>query len=119
MPDSARKQATIRYLKYLSSKENTPLEHAYIIQMAYNGKPRERTFDEKTKRIKELHSGRSTVGKDAYPGDSDIKFGDSICIQIHKVQLKSDSIKWDNKIAYTLAIYYPEDFALNYIANER
>ena len=119
MPDSARKQATIRYLKYLSSKENTPLEHAYIIQMAYNGKPRERTFDEKTKRIKELHSGRSTVGKETYPGDSNIKFEDSICIQIHKVQLKSDSIKWDNKIAYTLAIYYPEDFALNYVANER
>ena len=119
MPDSARKQATIRYLKYLSSKENTPLKHAYIIQMAYNGKPRERTFDEKTKRIKELHSGRSTVGKETYPGDSNIKFEDSICIQIHKVQLKSDSIKWDNKIAYTLAIYYPEDFALNYVANER
>ena len=119
MPDSARKQATIRYLKYLSSKENTPLEHAYIIQMAYNGKPRERTFDEKTKRIRELHSGRSTVGKETYPGDSNIKFEDSICIQIHKVQLKSDSIKWDNKIAYTLAIYYTEDFALNYIANER
>ena len=119
MPDSARKQATIRYLKYLSSKENTPLEHAYIIQMAYNGKPRERTFDEKTKRIRELHSGRSTVGKETYPGDSNIKFEDSICIQIHKVQLKSDSIKWDNKIAYTLAIYYPEDFALNYVANER
>ena len=119
MPDSARKQATIRYLKYLSSKENAPLEHAYIIQMAYNGKPRERTFDEKTKRIKELHSGRSTTGKETYPGDSNIKFEDSICIQIHKVQLKSDSIKWDNKIAYTLAIYYPEDFAINYVANER
>ena len=119
MPDSARKQATIRYLKYLSSKENAPLEYAYIIQMAYNGKPRERTFDEKTKRIKELHTGRSNVGKDAYPGDSDIKFEDSICIQIHKVQLKSDSTKWNNKIAYTLAIYYPEDFAINYVANER
>lgn len=119
MPDSARKQATIRYLKYLSSKENAPLEHAYIIQMAYNGKPRERTFDEKTKRIKELHTGHSSAGKDAYPGDSDIKFEDSICIQIHRVQLKSDSIKWDKKIAYTLAIYYPKNFAINYVANER
>lgn len=118
MPDAARKQATIRYMKYLATKQNSPLQHAYIIQMAYAGNPRERTFNEQTQRLKELHTGRSTSGQEVYPGDAKIKFEDSICIQIHKVQLKSDSINWGGKITYTLAIYYPEDFAVNYVATE-
>ena len=118
MPDAARKQATIRYMKYLATKENAPLEHAYIIQMAYAGDARERTFNEETMKLKELFTGRSTSGQEVYPGDVKIKFEDSICIQIHKVQLKCDSIKWGKKVAYTLAIYYPEDFAINYVKTE-
>jgi hypothetical protein len=118
MPDAARKQATIRYLKYLATTENSPLQHAYIIQMAFNGNARERAFDEQKQRLKELHTGRSNSGREVYPGDAKIKFEDSICIQIHKVQLKCDSINWGGKVAYTLAIYYPEDFAINYVATE-
>ena len=118
MPDAARKQATIRYMKYLSSKENSPLQHAYIIQMAYAGDARERAFDEQKMKIKELHAGRSPLGQETYPGDAKFYFDDSICIQLHKVKLKSDSILWGNKVAYTLAIYYPEDFAINYVATE-
>lgn len=118
MPDAARKQATIRYMKYLATKDNSPLQHAYIIQMAYAGEAREREFNEQTQRLKELHTGRSTSGQEVYPGDAKIKFEDSICIQIHKVKLKSDSINWGGKVAYTLAIYYPEDFAINYVATE-
>jgi len=118
MPDTARKQATIRYMKYLATKENSPLQHAYIIQMAYAGDARERAFNEQTLRLKELHTGRSTSGQETYPGDSKIRFEDSICIQIHKVKLKNESILWGNKTAYTLAIYYPEDFAINYVATE-
>jgi hypothetical protein len=118
MPDAARKQATIRYMKYLATKENSPLQHAYIIQMAYAGDARERAFNEQTMRLKELHTGRSTSGKEIYPGDAKICFEDSICIQIHKVKLKNNSILWGNKVAYTLAIYYPEDFTINYVATE-
>lgn len=118
MPDTARKQATLRYMKYLMTRQNTPLQEAYIIQMAYEGEPRLRAFDEKTKRINQLHSGRSTSGGEVYPGDTDIRFEDSICIQIHKVKLNCNSINWGGKVAYTLAIYYPEDFATNYFANE-
>jgi hypothetical protein len=118
MPDAARKQATIRYMKYLATKEKSPLQHAYIIQMAYAGEARERAFNEETMRLKELHTGRSVSGQEVYPGDAKIKFEDSICIQIHKVKLKSNSISWGNKVAYTLAIYYPEDFAINYVATE-
>lgn len=117
IPDAARKQATVRYLKYLSSSEkDAPLEFAYIIQMAYKGEPRKRGFDAETERIStNLFSGRSPSGKNVYPGDKKICFEDSICIQIHNIELECDSRKWSGKTAYTLAIYYPDDFALNYV----
>lgn len=118
MPDTARKQATIRYIKYLAGKSDHPLQYAYIIQMAYDGPARERSFNETTKKINNLHSGRSTTGSEVYPGDAGIRFEDSICIQLHKVKLKCNSISWGGKEAYTLAIYYPEDFAIDYVANE-
>ena len=113
MPDTARKQATLRYIKYLSSKEENPLTYAYIFNMAYLGEARERAFNPDTLQVNNLHSGRSNNG--TYPGDVAIKFDDSICIQIHKVKLKCNSIAWGGKEAYTLAIYYPEVFAINYI----
>lgn len=119
MPDSARKQATLRYLNYLSQNGSHPLQYAYIIQMAYEGEARERSFDPETLRVKNLHSGRSNSGVLTYPGDQQIRFEDSICIQIHYVKLKCDSMQWCNVKAYTLAIYYPEDFAINYVNTEK
>lgn len=119
MPDSARKQATLRYMKYLANTEHNPLSYAYIIQMAYSGEARERSFDPDTQKVKNLHSGRSNAGEQTYPGDKQICFDDSICIQIHHVKLKCDSMRWCNKEAYTLAIYYPEDFAINYVNTEK
>lgn len=116
IPDAARKETTLRYLKYLDSNRN--LEYAYIFQMAYNGAPRERKFDSETCKINNLHTGHSNKGSRIYPGDKEIKFEDSICIQIHRVKLKCDSIQWGGKVAYTLAIYYPDTFAINYIGEE-
>lgn len=119
VPDSARKQATLRYLKYLSSKTDNPLEYAYIIHMAaHSDEPRIRTFNVETQKLQNLFSGRSTIGSSTYPGDGEIKFLDSITIQIHKVKLKCESTQWAGKVAYTLAINYPEDFAINYVENE-
>lgn len=58
MPDAARKQATLRYVKYLSTKTNTPLTHGYIIHMAYASREaRLRAFNEDTQRLVNLHSG--------------------------------------------------------------
>ncbi len=114
MPDAVRKQATVRYMKYLAREKS--LSFVYIIQMAYNGEPRKRTFDTESEKIDtELFSGRSPSGKDVYPGDKEIKFGDSISIQIHNIELDCDSRKWNGKTAYTMAIYYPDDFAVNYV----
>ena len=119
MPDSARKQATLRYLNYLSQNGPHPLQYAYIIQMAYEGEARERSFDPETQRVKNLHSGRSNSGALTSPGDQQIRFEDSICIQIHYVKLKCNSMQWCNVKAYTLAIYYPEDFAINYVNTKK
>lgn len=118
MPDAARKQATLRYLKYLATKTENPLTHGYIIHMAYQGDARVRAFNVDTQRLVNLHSGRSTTSQSVYPGDAAIKFEDSLSIQIHKVKLKCDSLIWAGKEAYTLAIYYPEDFAINYVETE-
>ena len=119
MPDAARKQATLRYVKYLSTKTTTPLTHGYILHMAYASREaRLRAFNENTQRLVNLHSGRSTTSSSVYPGDAAIKFEDSLTIQIHKVKLKCDSVIWSGKEAYTLAIYYPEDFAINYVETE-
>lgn len=119
MPDSARKQATLRYLKYYATHETTPLQYAYIIQMAYQGDLRERTFNVETMKIGNLHSGRSNAGSSVYPGDKEIKFEDSICIQIHHVRLTCDSTAWCGKELYTLAIYYPDELAINFVNNEK
>lgn len=116
MPDAARKQATVRYLKYLASKTNNPLKFVYFIQMAYKGEPRKRSFDVQTEKIDtELFSGHSPSGKNIYPGDKEIRFENSICIQIHNIELNCDSKKWNGRTAYTLAVYYPEEFAINYV----
>ena len=115
VPDSARKQATLRYLKYLNPKARRPVDHAYLIFMARRGEARERAFKVETQKLQELFSGRSTTGSSVYPGDRQIRFEDSITIQIHKVKLKCESTQWCGKEAYTLAIYYPDDFAINYV----
>lgn len=119
MPDAARKQATIRYLKYLKDKNENenPLKFVYIVQMAYKKPYRNRGFDPQTEKLSsQLFSGRSTKGTDIYPGDGDIKFEDSLTFQIHHLKFDCpDSYKWNGKEAYTLAIYYPEDFAVNYV----
>ncbi len=110
IPDSLRKVATMQYLKYLANEEG--ITHAYIIQMAYkNGAGRERALDAEKMKISNIFSGRSTSGKEVYPGDKAIKFDDGICFHIHKIKLDHPSMKWGKKICYTLGAYYPEDFA--------
>lgn len=66
-------------------------------------------------RKRQLIAGHDPKGYHIYPGDSEIKFEDAICIQLHKVRLKCADYKWNGKAAYTLAIYYPEDFAVSYV----
>lgn len=116
-PDTARKQATLRYLKYLSQRKDNPLTYVYVVQMAYEGKPRVRKFDVELQKINNPFTGPSTSGTEIYPGDEKIRWEDSLCIQIHNVKLNCNPnyINWNNKEAYTLAIYYPEELAVSYV----
>lgn len=115
-PDAARKQATLRYIQYLASQEVNPMQYVYFIHMAYrNTMGRERAFNLEKKTVNNIHAGHDPKGYHIYPGDSEIKFEDAICIQLHKVRLKCADYKWNGKAAYTLAIYYPEDFAVSYV----
>jgi len=117
--DTARKQATIRYIQYLSTVSLKPISNIHFIQMAYESDYRERNFNPSTLKIDQLFTGRSTAGSNVYPGDREVKLEDTICIQIHKVKLKCNQTnKFVGKIIYTLAIYYPENFATGYISSE-
>lgn len=117
--DTARKQATIRYIQYLSTVSLKPISNIHFIQMAYESDYRERNFNPSTLKIDQLFTGRSPSGSDVYPGDREVKKEDTICIQIHKVKLKCNQTnKFVGKIIYTLAIYYPENFATGYISSE-
>ena len=119
-PDAARKQATLRYIQYLSTQENNPMQYVYFIHMAYrNTAGRERAFNPERKTVNNVHAGHDPKGYHVYPGDSEIKFEDAICIQLHKVRLKCSDNNWNGKTAYTLAIYYPEGFAINYVESPK
>ncbi len=116
--DTARKQATIRYLQYLSTNALNPISNIHFIQIAYKSEYRERNFNPSTLKIDQLFTGRSTTGSQVYPGDREIKKEDTICIQLHKVKLKCyQTNKFVGKIIYTFAIYYPEKFATGYISS--
>ena len=113
VPDSLRKSSTIQYLRYLEDKRG--IKHAYVFEMAFaNSDGRSRTLETEMGKFKinQIFSGPSSSGSSGrYPGDTGIKFEDSICIQIHKIKLKHKSMTWDKKVLYTLGMYYPGEFA--------
>jgi hypothetical protein len=116
VPDTLRKSSTIQYLKHLV--DTTDLKDAYIFEMAYQvSGGRERSLIEEGNkfRINNIFSGRSTTGA-IYPGDREIMFKDFLCIQIHRIKLKDNS-NWNNKLVYTLGIYYPESLSHNFVGN--
>jgi hypothetical protein len=103
VPNITRKVVTIQYLCYL--KEVKGLNYVYVIEMSYAAKPRKRKI--KDGRPEELFMGYAHNG--SYPGDKEIKFEDSLCVQIHHVIADDLSVKYGNKDFYNLAIYYPEN----------
>lgn len=119
MPDALRKSSTIQYLRYLADKKD--IKYAYIFEMSYavqTGRKRGLNIEGSKLKISNIFSGRSIAGSDTYPGDKGIKFDDSLCIQIHKVKLEHSS-QWNNKVIYTLGMYYPEGFAHSFVGIEK
>jgi hypothetical protein len=122
MPDALRKSSTIQYLRYLAEKKD--IKYAYVFEMSYSydiskSKGTSIIEDQGCIKLNNIFSGRSTSGKEVYPGDKGIKFEDSLCIQIHKIKTKHISMQWDNKVLYTLGIYYPKDFAHSFVGVEK
>jgi hypothetical protein len=120
--DAARKAATIRYLRYLSGSDNPDaLNYVYFIQMAFAAPIRKRSFDKNTLRLAAntaLFAGPSSSHDSTnYPGDSKICGDDSITIQLHHIYLDGAELGFPHN-AYTLAINYPEQLAINYCSNE-
>ena len=120
MPDALRKSSTIQYLKYLAEKKQ--LKHAYIFEMGFNyhindKKGTEILRNNDSIKLNNIFAGPSNSGTILYPGDRKIRNEDSICIQIHHIKIKDDSlsIKWGSKNLYTLGIYYPENFVHSFV----
>lgn len=120
--DARRKADTIRYLRYLSSEENeNPLKFVYFIQMAFGEEFQRRSFDSDKLRLSkntDLFAGPSSESDSTnYPGDRNIVEADSITIQLYHFRLDGAPLDFAHT-AYTLAIHYPEIFAVNYCSNE-
>lgn len=118
MPDALRKSSTIQYLRYLA--DNKGLKDAYIFEMSFGvleGRKRSLEEDKGHLKIKNIFSGEDPKGSEVYPGDREIKFEDSLCIQIHKIAIKDEtlSLRWGGQLLYTLGIYYPKDFAHSFV----
>jgi len=113
MPDAIRKSSTIQYLRYLADKNK--IQYAYVFVMAYakeEGRIRKLNEIKGHLSINNIFMGRSQQGGESYPGDKGIRMEDSLCIQIHKINLKHHvSSKWENKKLYTLGLYYPEELS--------
>lgn len=115
------KAATIRYLRFLSGKEDAPLTFVYFYQMAFK-KPiddlRRRTFDSVRHTVIPLATGRSINGKDIYPGDREMVGQDSITIQLYHIILDKAPVEFAHD-AYSIAINYPESLATSYVVNNQ
>ena len=117
-PDALRKSSTIQYLRYLA--DNKGIKEAYVFEMSFGvaeGRNRSLIDDKGNLKINNIFSGPDPKGFEVYPGDKGIKFEDSLCIQIHKIRIKGDtlSVKWGGQVLYTLGIYYPENFAHSFV----
>lgn len=119
--DSMKKAATIRYLRYLSEKKDSPLTFVYFIQMSFKGEDhgelRKRPLDISNGKLgpnTTLLQGRSTK----YDGDAQMIGTDSVTIQLHHIEFANNLPISYPRQGYTLAINYPQSLATSYISNQ-
>jgi hypothetical protein len=119
--DASLKSATIRYLRYLSDKEEDAIKDVYFIQMAYKNEEsglRNRDFDYKNSKLSvPLATGRSSAGVAVYPGDTKIVMDNFVTIQLYHINLKGAPLNFAHD-AYSIAINYPESLAATYVQSE-
>ena len=103
LSDSQRNTAMLLYLSYL--QENNPDEHCTVFQMSPN-ENRIRSIDQNGK-VKQLFQGKDPKGSHIYPGDRAIRSENTVSIQIHKLNLKSDNND-EMKNVPVIAVWLPK-----------
>ena len=103
-----KKIVTIQYLYYL--KDDKGINNVTIFEMAYGAKQvsdlRTRGMEKDGEKTINLQAGPADNG--SYDGDTEIKFDNQICIQIHHIAIKAPLSVLNNQDLYNLAIFYPE-----------
>ncbi|MFQ9811013.1 MAG: hypothetical protein ACLRYB_17085 [Segatella copri] len=118
VPNITRKIVTIQYLSYLKEVKN--INFVYVFQMAYltekTGNLRTRKLEEDEKKPINLMAG--VAGNGSYVGDKLIKFEDSVCVQIHHIEINQEMSKWYKTKLYNLSFYYPKSISNTFIGIE-
>lgn len=117
--DAIAKAATIRYLRYLSKRKDSPLTFVYFVQMAYLGELPENELRSRPLNLEtgDLDTTLLQSYTSVYAGDSKMVGPDSITIQLHHIKFKNPLPLSYPKMAYTLAINYPDSLAASYVAS--
>ena len=65
-----------------------------------------------------LQMGRAANG--SYPGDREIKFEDSLCVQVYHIKLKDSQLRaeYNNKDLYNITLYYPQSLSTSFISTD-
>jgi hypothetical protein len=104
-------------MKSLNEYEENHKTETCLVYLMSRGESRDRKLSVKNE-INQLFQGQNPKtgkGEIIYPGDSEIKKKDQVCIQIHKLNLKdraTGTIKF--KDVYTIAVWLPETLGRNY-----
>lgn len=116
VPNITRKIVTIQFLSYLKEKQS--LEYIYVFEMAFAADELQERRLNSDGKPNNLQMGRAANG--SYPGDREIKFEDSVCVQIYHIKLNDPELRaeFHNKDLYNLAIYYPNGLETSFVATE-
>ena len=116
VPNITRKIVTIQYLLYL--KEEQHLSYIYLFEMAFGVEALQERKLNSDGKPNNLQMGRAANG--SYPGDREIKFEDSLCVQVFHIKLKDEQLRaeYHKKDLYNLALYYPQQLSTSFIATE-
>lgn len=117
--DAIAKATTIRYLRYLSQRKDSPLTFVYFIQISYLGELPNNTLRSRSLNIEngEIDSYLLQGHTSTYAGDAKMVGDDSITIQLHHIRFKNSLPLSYPKTAYTLAINYPDSLATSYVSS--
>ena len=116
VPNITRKIVSIQYLRYL--KDNGSINYVYIFEMAFGVTTLQERRLTGSGKPSNLQMGRAANG--SYPGDREIKFEDSLCVQVYHIKLKDSQLRaeYNNKDLYNITLYYPQSLSTSFISTD-